>query len=157
MVPRTDPCPPHVVCADSGIQAKEGTINQARPAIPANQRAIIRQEGVTELSGDRAATPRVAAPWSPSDKKKFYDTADVVRAKFATSDVEGKAIFDAVRSGNKALVHSVLIRNGFTEQQLDGAGYLLQDNTGGRAFQGGIKVQLAPECCPLVLIVGLKY
>ena len=47
---RTGPCPPHVICADSGAAL------QAQPVLPANRQPSIRNEGVTFPEGDNAVT-----------------------------------------------------------------------------------------------------
>jgi hypothetical protein len=145
---RTGPCPPHVVCADSGPEQK--AVIPVQPKLPGAPGTV-----VSSAPQPHGTSP--AAPWSQTDKKKFYDTADMVKARIGSSPVEGKALLGAVRSNDMGQIRSVLLRNGFTSQQIEGARFVLHDNTGGRFYPGKIKVELSPDCCPLTLVITITF
>ena len=151
--PRTGPCPPHVVCADSGAQTRAGT--QAHPDLPVNQQSAPGRFTANDQLPHRPLPN--SAPWSREDKKQFYASSDQASARIQASEIQGRALLAGVRSNNTDQVRAVLLRNGLTEQQLDGARFVLHDETGGHGLPGRVKVRLSPDCCPLTLIITITF
>jgi hypothetical protein len=104
------------------------------------------------------------APVAKSDKEiseisviRLQPTADKAKARIQASATEKKALLDAVRSKNTDQAKAVLLKNGFTAEQVKDAKIVLHDNTGGRGPAEKIKVEISPDCCPLTLVITITF
>jgi hypothetical protein len=97
---------------------------------------------------------------------KLQAKADKVAASIQASPSEKEELVKAVRSKNEEKAKSLLLKNGFTEKQLEGAGIELVDKTGGAGGAGGagggngglsdITITIRVDCCPLVITITIN-
>jgi hypothetical protein len=114
----------------------------------------------SEPTADRVQveTPNVA---------KLQATAERAEASIQASASEKQELVKAVRSKNEEQAKSLLLRNGFTEKQLEGARIEFADKTRGAGGAGGagggngglsdITVNIHVECCPLVINITIYF
>ena len=95
---------------------------------------------------------------------KLQAKADKAAAAIQASASEKQELVKAVRSKNEEQAKSLLLRNGFTEKQLEGARIELVDKTGGAGGAGGgngglsdITITIHVECCPLVINITIYF
>jgi hypothetical protein len=117
----------------------------------------------SEPTADRVQveTPNVA---------KLQATADKAKASIQESTSEKQELVKAVRSKNEEQAKSLLLRNGFTEKQLEDARIELVDKTGGIGGNGGtggaggnatggardITITIHVECCPFLITITIS-
>jgi hypothetical protein len=89
--------------------------------------------------------------------EQLQATADRAAARIQESTPERRAILDAVRTRNTDQAHSLLLRNGFTGKQLEGARIELNDNTGGKGNVEKIKIVIRVSCCPPSIVITIRF
>jgi hypothetical protein len=85
-------------------------------------------------------------------------SAVTAQAVIQASRTELQQMASAVRSHNQAQASAILLRHGFTPQQLQGATIKLVDQTGG----GGnnlrpIRVTIQVTCCPPTIVITIHF
>jgi hypothetical protein len=100
------------------------------------------------MSGGAAAT-------DPAATKKTQMVADQVEAKLNAPQPDAVELAKAVKAKNVDVAKRVLLRNGFTPQQLEGAAIVLEDKTGGGPItpESRVKVKIEVSCCPLTITI----
>jgi hypothetical protein len=120
----------------------------------------------TESSGTDTIVQRQtdAVGSAEAQTAQLQATADKAKESIEASSAEKQALIKAVRSNNTEEAKSLLLRNGFTEKQLESAGIVLVDKFGGFGGAGGnasggaidkVKVTIHVECCPLVITITI--
>ncbi len=86
--------------------------------------------------------------------QKLQPTADQVAAKINASATEKKAMIDAVRAKNADQQRAILLRNGFTAEQLKGAKIESIDRSS-TVHLGSVKISVS--CCPptITIVIAL--
>ena len=84
-------------------------------------------------------------------------TADKAKAKIGSSSSERKALLSAVQTKSEDQAKSVLLRNGFTAQQLEGAKLVLNDKTGGKGTAEKIVIRIDADCCTLKITITISF
>jgi hypothetical protein len=119
-----------------------GSFVQAQTA--AKQSSAPKQSGASMSMSSTETTPSQAM-------------ADKAAAKIQASASEKKTIVDAVRTKNIDIAKAVLLRNGYTAKQLEGAKIVLNDNSGD---SGGtaekIKITIKVSYPPLVITITIS-
>jgi hypothetical protein len=110
------------------------------------------------------ASPAVAAPKATAtvDTAQLKATASKVAASFNESPKETIALLNFTKSQDVSSAKGLLIKHGFTAQQLEGARIVLKDATKGQTGgQGGaaskIKVTIEASCCPATITVTISW
>jgi hypothetical protein len=103
-------------------------------------------------SSAMAASPNVA---------QLQSTANQAAARIQASSSDTNALVSAVRTKNVDRASALLLQNGFTSKQLEGAKIELVDNTGGKGGGGGtaskVKVTIRVSCCPFNLTIIISF
>ena len=101
-----------------------------------------------------------SAPVAKSDKEiseitvtRLQTSAGQATGRIQASTADKKALVDSVRSKNQDTVKAVLLRNGFTAEQVKDAKIVLNDNTGGQGGAEGIKITITASCCPATIVI----
>ena len=94
-----------------------------------------------------------ATPTSPN-LATYQATGVKTAAKIQASSTDNQAMVKAVRTKNIDAASALLLKNGFTSAQLQGAKIEFADNTGGTA--GKFKITIRVDCCPLVITITIS-
>jgi hypothetical protein len=99
-----------------------------------------------------------STPVETPNMAKLQAKADKAAAAIQASASEKQELVKAVQAKNEEQAKSLLLRNGFTEKQLEGAGIVLNDNTGGSTGGGAkdITITIRVDCCPLVITITIS-
>jgi len=100
-----------------------------------------------------ASSQSVAAP----NVAQLQATADKSSARIQASPADKQALVRAVRTKNTDAASALLLKNGFTAKQLQGAKVVLTDNTGGGGATDKIKVTINVKCCPLSITIIISF
>lgn len=104
------------------------------------------------------ATARQSSIAAPAfDKVQYQATSDKASARIQASDVDKKALLASVRSKNTDLAKALLLKNGFTAKQLEGAKIEFKDKTGSQGSPQKIKIEIGADCCPLVVVITINF
>ena len=90
-----------------------------------------------------ASSATVAAP----NVAQLQATANRSSASIQASSTDKQALVKAVRTKNTDAASALLLKNGFTAQQLQGVKIVLTDNTGGGGTTDKIKITITVRCC----------
>ncbi len=96
-------------------------------------------------------------PGPTLDKVELQTTADRASARIQTSDADKKELLACVQSKNTEQTKALLLRNGFTAKQLEGAMFEFQDNTGGKGTPQNIKITIGATCCPPKIVIVIRF
>ena len=100
----------------------------------------------------QAVTGRATAT-SPN-VAQLQATADKSSTSIQASTTDKQALVRAVRTKNTDAASTLLLKNGFTAAQLQGAKIVLVDNTGGGSGPAEkIKITITVKCCPLNITI----
>jgi hypothetical protein len=114
--------------------------------------------GEPEESSESAAGSATAAK---PNEAQLQQTADGAAARIQASASEKQAMVAAVRARSEDEAKTMLLKNGFTEKQLEGASISFEDNTGGGKGGGGgldrVKITISGRCCPLVITIIISF
>jgi hypothetical protein len=111
------------------------------------------------------ATASSAKP-APPNVAQLQSTADEAAARIQASPSDKSALISVVRTKNVDRASDLLLQNGFTSKQLEGAKFEFLDKTGGAGGAGGAgggnggtasktKVTIRVDCCPLVITITI--
>jgi len=103
------------------------------------------------------AKQRSAAPAPAFERTQLQTTADRASAKIQSSETDKKALFACVQSKNTEQARSLLLKNGFSAKQLEGAKFEFHNNTGNQGYSQKIKVKVSVECCPVKVVITLTF
>jgi hypothetical protein len=112
------------------------------------------------VAGNLAQAQHVTKPMAVEPRvntEQLQATADRAAVRIQESIPERRAILDAVRTRNTEQARSLLLRNGFTGKQLEGARIELNDNTGGKGNVEKIKIVIRVSCCPMSIVITLSF
>jgi hypothetical protein len=109
-----------------------------------------------------ASSARVASP----NVSQLQATANQAAARIQASPSDKSALVEVVRTKNVDRASALLLQNGFTVKQLEGAKIEFVDKTGGAGGAGGagggnggmaskVKVTIRVDCCPLVITITI--
>jgi len=113
-----------------------------------------------QTSGRQATAAPATAGMAAAPKLQTAEvqaTADKAKAKIGSSSSERKALLSAVQAKSEDQAKSVLLRNGFTAQQLEGAKIVLNDKTGGKGTAEAIIIRIDADCCPLRITITISF
>ncbi|MBI1180652.1 MAG: hypothetical protein GC201_08840 [Alphaproteobacteria bacterium] len=90
--------------------------------------------------------------------KKAEMSAKEAQAKLNAPPPDALVLARAARSKNVDAAKQVLLRNGFTAQQLEGATVVLEDQTGGGVLtpESRISITIEASCCPLKITIIIR-
>ena len=109
-----------------------------------------RQASAAPATAGMAASPKLQTA-------QVQATADKAKAKIGSSSSERKALLGAVQTKSEDQAKSVLLRNGFTAKQLEGAKIVLNDKTGGKGTAETIIIRIDADCCPLRITITISF
>jgi CubicO group peptidase (beta-lactamase class C family) len=92
-----------------------------------------------------------------ADTVQLQTSAGQATGRIQASTADKKALVDSVRSKNQDTVKAVLLRNGFTAEQVKDAKIVLNDNTGGKGGAEGIKITIGGSCCPPTIVITIRF
>jgi hypothetical protein len=96
----------------------------------------------------------VAAP----NVAQLQAAADMSSAKIQASSSDKQSLVRAVRTKNTDAASTLLLKNGFTAQQLQGAKIELIDHTGGGSGPAEkIKITITVKCCPPNITIIIAF
>ena len=107
-------------------------------------------------SGAMASSATAASP----NVAQLQATADQTASKIQASSSSMSALVSAVRTKNVDRASALLLQNGFTAKQLQGAKIELVDKTGGSGGGGTaskIKVTITVKCCPASITITVSW
>jgi hypothetical protein len=93
---------------------------------------------------------------APPNVAQLQATAEKSSASIQASSTDKQAMVRAVRTKNTDIASTVLLRNGFTAKQLQGAKIELVDKTGGGGSADKTKITIRVDCCPLVITITIS-
>jgi len=103
----------------------------------------------TAASSATMAAPNVA---------QLQATANRSSASIQASSTDKQALVKAVRTKNTDAASTLLLKNGFTAQQLQGAKIELIDHTGGGSGPAEkIKITITVKCCPPNITIIIAF
>lgn len=129
------------------------------------------QTSVKPPSQQAASSPKTSSPSSTKpatpNVAQLQATANQAASKIQASPSEKSALIDVVRTKNVDRASALLLQNGFTSKQLEGAKIEFVDKTGGAGGAGGagggngglasrVNVTIHVECCPLVITITIS-
>jgi len=91
---------------------------------------------------------------------QLQSTADEAAARIQASSSDKSALVEVVRTKNVDRASALLLQNGFSSKQLEGARIELVDKTGGGGGGGAasrVKVTIRVDCCPLVITITISF
>jgi hypothetical protein len=101
-----------------------------------------------------ASSATVAAP----NVAQLQAAADKSSAKIQASSSDKQSLVRAVRTKNTDAASTLLLKNGFTAQQLQGAKIELIDHTGGGSGPAEkIKITITVKCCPPNITIIIAF
>lgn len=100
-----------------------------------------------------ASSATMAAP----NMAQLQATANRSSASIQASSTDKQALIKAVRMKNTDAASALLLKNGFTAQQLQGAQIVLTDNTGGGGAADKIKITITVKCCPASITILISF
>ena len=112
------------------------------------------------VAGNLAQAQRNTKPMAVEPRvntEQLQATADRAAAGIQASTNEKTALIKAVRARNTEEAKSLLLRNGFTGKQLEGARIELNDNTGGKGNVEKIKIVIRVSCCPMSIEINISF
>jgi len=98
-----------------------------------------------------------SAPVAKADAVQLQTSAGQATGRIQASTADKKALVDSVRSKNQDTVKAVLLRNGFTAEQVKDAKIVLNDHTGGKGGAEGIIITIKGSCCPMTITITLSF
>ena len=98
-----------------------------------------------------------SASEATTDVEQLQATADRARDRISESASEKQALYKAVRSQNADEAKSVLLRNGFSDKQLEDVEIAFDDNTGGKGDESKVKVEITASCCPPRITIKISF
>lgn len=84
------------------------------------------------------------------DLTQLQRTANEAQSRIQASDSERKMFIALTQSKNIEQIKSILLRNGFTSKQMEGAKIVINDQTGGSTSE---RFKITIKCCPLIIII----
>jgi len=105
------------------------------------------------------ATASSAKP-APPNVAQLQSTADEAAARIQASSSDKSALVEVVRTKNVDRASALLLQNGSSSKQLEGARIELVDKTGGGGGGGAasrVKVTIRVDCCPLVITITISF
>ncbi|MGA3162524.1 MAG: hypothetical protein ABSC77_15065 [Terracidiphilus sp.] len=110
--------------------------------------------------------PPSSATTAQPNVAQLQSTADEAAARIQASPSDKSALISVVRTKNVDRASDLLLQNGFTSKQLEGAKFEFVDKTGGAGGAGGagggnggtaskVKVTIRVDCCPLVITITI--
>ncbi len=112
--------------------------------------------GYGTASAQTAVKPATAQVSQP-DMAQVQLTCRKAGVGISSSVADKQALLSAVRTKNTDIASQILLKNGFTAQQLKGAAISLQDNTGGQGTAAKIKITVNADCCPLKIVIIISF
>jgi hypothetical protein len=97
-----------------------------------------------------------AAGSAETQTAQLQDAADRAKASIQASPSEKQALLKAVRSNNAEEAKAILLRNGFTEKQLEGVSFSFEDTTGGKGNVESFSWEITIKCCPLEITIKIS-
>ena len=127
--------------------------------IAAGSNVALAQSASTPSSTPVAKADKVEAISikQKADTVQLQTSAGQATGRIQASTADKKALVDSVRSKNQDTVKAVLLRNGFTAEQVKDAKIVLNDHTGGKGGAEGIKITIAGSCCPATIVITLSF
>ena len=114
------------------------------PPPPAPKTSVVPQAGA-------------AGATSPAALEADQASARKAQAAIQASKQDQRQLAAAVRAHNQAAARELLLRRGFTAQQLQGATIVLVDKTGaGGGHAERLKVTIVVTCCPLTITITIN-
>jgi len=112
-----------------------------------------------------------SAPVVKADAVQLQTSAGQATGRIQASTADKKELVDSVRSKNQDTIKAVLLRNGFTAEQLKDAKIVLNDNTGGKggaereklkatthgAESEKLKITIKGSCCPMTITITINF
>ena len=80
--------------------------------------------------------------------------AKALEKPLSASPDDLKTLAAAAKSGDTDAAKKLLIKNGLTAQQLEGAKIMVKDETGGALAK---KVTIEISCCPLTIVITIRF
>lgn len=101
-----------------------------------------------------------STPTAMQDVARLQATADQAASRIQASPSDKSALIDVVRTKNIDRASALLLKNGFTSKQLEGARIELVDHTGGGsggAAMSKVKVTIRVSCCPMSITITISF
>ena len=98
-----------------------------------------------------------SAPVVKADAVQLQTSAGQATGRIQASTADKKELVDSVRSKNQDTIKAVLLRNGFTAEQVKDAKIVLNDHTGGKGGTERIKVTIKGSCCPMTITIIINF
>jgi Flp pilus assembly protein TadB len=105
----------------------------------------------------QTATKQSAAPTATVSAADLKATSVKAEASIRESPTVSRAILDAVREKNTDKAKAILLKNGFTAKQLQGATIDFKDNTGSQGSAMKVKVSISASCCPATITITISF
>jgi hypothetical protein len=130
--------------------------------------AFAQDQGKPASSGMPSASPMGThhmkqaqdgtAAVDPMALKKAQMAAQQAQSKLNGPPPDALELARAARSKNVEVAKRILVRNGFTPQQLEGADIVLDDKTGGGALtpESRLSITIEASCCPLKIVITIR-
>jgi hypothetical protein len=103
------------------------------------------------------SSAKVASP----NVEQLQATADQAAARIQASSSDKSALVEVVRTKNVDRASALLLQNGFTSKQLEGARFEFVDKTGGGGSGGTamskVKVTIRVSCCPMSITITISF
>jgi ABC-type oligopeptide transport system substrate-binding subunit len=104
------------------------------------------------------APKSLPSPVTNPELKQLQATAEKAQAKIMASVDETRALYNAVLAKNVEQAKLILLKNGFTEKQLEGVKIVLvNDAHGGGTTMKKIHVKITASCCPLTITITVSF
>jgi hypothetical protein len=106
--------------------------------------------------------PRMRAAQPPASDAVALRSAQMAaqqaQAKLNGPPPDALVLARAAKSKNVEVARQVLLRNGYTPQQLEGAAIVLEDKTGGSPItpESRINITIEASCCPVKIVITIR-
>ena len=112
--------------------------------------------GVNFLNAQASVKPPSGTTTASANLAQYQATGVKTAAKIQASSTDKQAMVRAVRTKNIDAASALLLKNGFTAAQLQGAKIEFTDNTGGGASVDKFVLTINVDCCPLVITITIS-
>jgi hypothetical protein len=120
---------------------------------------IVLAAGVSLAPAQTAAKPNTG-PTATVNTAQLQATANKAAASIRVKPIEMKAMANAAQTKNTNMAKAILVRNGFTAQQLEGATIEFKNSGQGGAGGGSQQktdIRIDVSCCPLRIVITISF
>jgi hypothetical protein len=107
-------------------------------------------------SQDRARSSIPAQTQADLQLKALNASAATAQSRLAAAPQDRVALIRAVKAGDGDAVRNLLIKSGFTAQQVDSSRLSVQDLTHGAPVSERVRVTITIHCCPPEIIITIE-